>query len=123
MFQERGTQKRNEVFKMKFVKVMFPVMLVLFVVIILFCACKDAANTPINSKIEIKQYPTCGTVTEINRENGKVVVKDFNGNLWAFEGSEDWIEGDICAMIMSDEGTPEIYDDVIVQVRYCGWNY
>ena len=75
-------------------------------------------------KIEFRHYPACGEVVEINRENGKVVVEDFNGNLWAFEGTEDWMEGDICAMIMSDEGTPEtIYDDVIIQARYCGYNY
>lgn len=77
----------------------------------------------INPMPEIKQYPTCGTVVEINKENDEVVVEDFNGNLWAFEGCEDWAEGDICAMIMSDEGTSEIYDDTIVQVRYCGYNY
>lgn len=70
-----------------------------------------------------KEYPTCATVVELDRENDEVVVEDFNGNLWAFEGCEDWAEGDICAMIMNDEGTSEIYDDTIVQVRYCGYNY
>ena len=69
-----------------------------------------------------EHYPLCGTVVEINRENGKVMVEDFNGNLWTFEGCEDWLEGDICAMIISDEATPDtIYDDVIIQTRYCGW--
>ena len=106
---------------MKNAKIVIAVSLVLMVIFTCLVACADAnAET---ETLEIKHYPSCGTVVEINCENGEVVVEDFNGNLWAFEGSEDWLEGDICAMIMSDEATPEIYDDVIVQVRYCGWNY
>ena len=106
---------------MKNVKIVITVSLVLMVIFTCFVACFDAnAET---EALEIRHYPSCGMVVEINRENGEVIVKDFNGNLWAFEGNEDWLEGDICAMIMSDEGTPSIYDDVIIQARYCGWNY
>ena len=78
----------------------------------------------INPLPKTEQYPTCGTVVEIDSKTNLVTIEDFNGNLWVFEGCEDWMEGDICVMIMSDEGTPEtIYDDVIIQIRYCGWDY
>lgn len=77
----------------------------------------------VNPLSKTEQYPTCGIVVEVDRENDLVMVEDFNGNLWEFEGCEDWLEGDVCSMIMSDKTTPEIYDDVIIQVRYCGYNY
>ena len=68
-----------------------------------------------------EEYPTCGIVVEINEEENLVFVEDFNGNVWAFEGIEDWFIGDICAMIMDDMDTETIYDDEIVMVRCCGW--
>ena len=68
-----------------------------------------------------QDYPTCGVVVEVNYKNDLVVVEDFNGNLWEFEGCEDWLEGDIASMIMNDCGTPEIYDDEIITVRYSGY--
>lgn len=68
-------------------------------------------------------YPACGVVSELNEANDLVIFTDFNGNEWSFKGIEDWAEGDIVAAIMSDNCTPEIYDDIIVQTRYCGWVY
>ncbi len=67
-------------------------------------------------------YPTSMIVTEIDYENDLVTIVDFNGNAFQFFGCEDWCENDICAVIMDDNGTPEtIYDDIITQVRYCGY--
>ena len=66
-------------------------------------------------------YPACGIVIEIDEENDLVMVEDFNGDIWIFEGIEDWFIGDICAMMMDDNGTDTIYDDIIVSVRYRGW--
>lgn len=68
-----------------------------------------------------ENYPISTIVVELHTDEDVVVVKDFNGNLWEFYGCEDWAVGDICAMIMNDCGTAEIYDDEIVSVRYCGW--
>ena len=69
-------------------------------------------------------YPTCGVVSELNEANDLVIFTDFNGNEWSFKGIEDWAEGDIVSAIMSDNCTPEsIYDDIVVQTRYCGWVY
>lgn len=65
-------------------------------------------------------YPHTGIVSEVNYVNNTVTVRDFNGHEWAFYGAEDWQSGDICAMIMDDNGTEMIYDDIIMDVRYCG---
>lgn len=61
-------------------------------------------------------YPLTTTVTQIN--NDTVIVEDSNGNLWSFDGAEDWQVGDGCALIMHDNSTSEIVDDVIISTRY-----
>lgn len=61
-------------------------------------------------------YPITTTVTEI--ENDTVTVEDSNGNLWSFDGAEDWQVGDGCALIMYDNSTREIIDDTITSTRY-----
>lgn len=63
-------------------------------------------------------YPLSTTVTEI--ENDTVTVEDSNGNLWSFNGVEDWQVGDGCALIMHDNSTSEIVDDTIVSTQYQG---
>ena len=63
-------------------------------------------------------YPLTATVTEIN--NDTVTVEDTNGNLWSFNGAEDWQVGDGCALIMHDNSTSDIRDDVIISTRYQG---
>ena len=63
-------------------------------------------------------YPLTTTVTEIN--NDTVTVEDSNGNLWSFDGAEDWEINDSCALIMDDNNTKDIRDDVIISTRYQG---
>lgn len=63
-------------------------------------------------------YPLTTTVTEIN--NDIVTVEDSNGNLWSFNGVEDWQVGDGCALIMHDNSTSEIMDDTIISTQYQG---
>lgn len=67
-----------------------------------------------------KFYPLATVVVEADAENDIVTLEDGSGNLWAFEGVEDWELGDVCACIMGDNGTENISDDRIVSVRYCG---
>lgn len=63
-------------------------------------------------------YPLSTTVTEIN--NNTVTVEDSNGNLWSFNGAEDWEINDSCALIMNDNNTKDIHDDTIISTRYQG---
>lgn len=91
------------------------------IVIILVCYIPVIvlACTP-NTNSETNLYPTTAVVYELDRENDLVTVEDANGNLWQFEGCEDWDINDICSMLMDDCGTTSIYDDEIVMVRYSG---
>lgn len=61
-------------------------------------------------------YPLTTTVTEIKKDT--VTVEDSNGNLWSFNGAEDWEVGDGCALIMDDNSTSEIIDDKIISAKY-----
>lgn len=69
----------------------------------------------------ITEYPLSTIVVEVDRKENLVITKDFNGNVWTFSECEDWAVNDICAMIISDNATANIYDDEIITVRYCGY--
>ena len=66
-------------------------------------------------------YPMTAIITEILENENTVIIKNYNGQEWTFKGVEDWIVGDVCALIMDNQNTPEIKDDVIVEVRYSGY--
>lgn len=66
-------------------------------------------------------YPKTFVVSACDLDNDKVFLVDCAGNEWAISGIEDWIEGDVASVIMSDNGTPEIYDDEILEIRYSGY--
>ena len=71
-------------------------------------------------------YPHAGIVTEVNYAEDVVTVQDGAGNLWRFDGAEDWGVGDLAALLMNDNGTEDIRDDSILLVRYGGraqWAY
>lgn len=63
-------------------------------------------------------YPLSTTVTQTN--NDTVTVEDSNGNLWSFNDAEDWEINDTCALIMDDNSTKDICDDIIISTRYQG---
>lgn len=55
----------------------------------------------------------------VNVSQGIATFEDRRGDLWQVD-AEDWTTGDHAAAIMSDAGTPEIKDDIIVTIRYEG---
>lgn len=66
-------------------------------------------------------YPAAGTVIQTDRAAGLVTVQTACGHVWQFEGVEDWNPGDGCALLMSNNGTPDsVTDDVIINARYTG---
>ena len=65
-------------------------------------------------------YPHAAVVVEVDDVGDCVYASDCNGEVWMFYGAEDWMIGDIAAMIIDDCGTPEVAGDKIVSVRYCG---
>ena len=63
-------------------------------------------------------YPLTTTVENVDYSEDLVAVKDSTGHMWVFSGVEDWQIGDTCSMIMNDNNTPEIFDDIIEDVKY-----
>ncbi len=66
-------------------------------------------------------YAMTTVVVSLDYDTDTVEVEDFNGNVWAFDGCEDWQLMDVCALSMDDNNTATIYDDVILSARYNGW--
>lgn len=65
-------------------------------------------------------YPLTTVVTEINEKEDLVSVTDNNGYVWQFYGVEDWEEKDICSLLMDNNGTENIFDDIIIKAQYGG---
>ena len=65
-------------------------------------------------------YPKTLVATEINITRDVVVCEDYNGNVWEFDGTEDWEVGDIVSAVMWNAGTEIIYDDEFIMCRYGG---
>ena len=68
------------------------------------------------------------TTVVTDYQDGILYCEDFNGMVWTIEcEQEDWMVGDICAMVMDNNGTDVIYDDIIVTYKYDGfvsnWGY
>lgn len=53
-------------------------------------------------------------------ENDVVMLMDFNGDEWCYEGAEDWTVDDIVCAIMYNNKTDLIYDDEIISLTYNG---
>lgn len=69
-------------------------------------------------------YANCGIIDNVDYTTDIVSVRDFQGFVWQFTGCEDWDAGDICAMVMDNNATPDtIFDDVIISTNYCGWSF
>lgn len=66
-------------------------------------------------------YAITTVVVSLDYDTDTVEVEDFNGNVWAFDDCEDWQLFDVCSLVMDDNNTANIYDDVIVSMRYNGW--
>lgn len=97
------------------VPIVFGVIALLIGIIISASSCNNQKEV-----IKTNQYPLTTIVTEINEEKDLVSVTDSNGYVWQFYGVEDWEEGDICSIIMDNNGTKEILDDTIIKVQYGG---
>lgn len=72
--------------------------------------CNRNANTSV--------YAKHGIVTRLDRDADVVTFTDSVGNDWSFYGVEDWMIGDGVSAVMNDNGTDNIFDDEVVNVRY-----
>jgi len=67
-------------------------------------------------------YPQSGIVVVLDYNTDEVIWEDFNGFQYAFYGIEDWCVGDGVSAIMYDNGTPKVFDDIIIDVNYTAWD-
>lgn len=67
------------------------------------------------------EYPQAFTVTALDQRTDTVTVTTASGFDYSFFGIEDWMLGDIAAAIMDNNGTEDITDDRIVDIRYAGY--
>ena len=65
-------------------------------------------------------YPETGKVVDISENI--VTVETATGNLFQFDGAEDWQVDDCVSMIMDGHGTENCVDDEIVKAEYSSWN-
>jgi len=81
-------------------------------------------NRPAETTTDLSEthtlYPYAGVVCNLDYENDIVTIGNGADTFgWSFYGCEDWELGDLCAVIMDDNGTPDnVYDDIVVQARY-----
>lgn len=74
-----------------------------------------------NKRMEKYLYPNSGYIVYTDYENDLILIEDTSGMRWLYEGAEDWMEGDMCSLIMNNNGTENITDDEIVKIHYEGW--
>ena len=96
------------------------VILALCVATLLFVAVFGSIAIITNDAPSTDYAMTC-KVVEIDHEKDLVTVVDSNGFEWTWEGVEDWQIGDCASLLMNDSGTDEIFDDVILSMRFNGW--
>ena len=63
-------------------------------------------------------YPKTAFVVDVDRNLNIVTAMDVNGYKWQFTDCDDWQIGDGVSMIVSDNGTEIVTDDVVLSVRY-----
>lgn len=88
-----------------------------------------ASITSCQPQKEVGYYPTTAVISnvcEVEVETEKkylLTLKDFNGDAWGYISEDgDWLEGDIVNLIMCDNGTEEIEDDIIIYAKYSGYS-
>lgn len=61
-------------------------------------------------------YPMNTVVREIDYDNNIVIVENNDGELFSFFGTDSFKVNDSCALLMYDNTTSDITDDVIIQI-------
>lgn len=57
----------------------------------------------------------------VDYDDDMVIVETVNGDVYGFYDHADWEVGDLCAAVMYNNMTDEIWDDEILGVRYVGF--
>lgn len=65
-------------------------------------------------------YATTTVVVEVDHVEDIITVRNGTGYKYPIRGAEDWFVGDICSVLMYENGTGNISDDIPVSWRYSG---
>ena len=100
-------------------KVIFMVTVLLVSLIVLsavgFESIEDLKSNPFRDGV----YGKLCVITNLDYDRDVVDVTDWNGDVWSFDGIEDWALWDYVDVVFHDNGTPgTIYDDVIMSTTY-----
>ena len=68
-------------------------------------------------------YGNAAIVVELDRENDIVVFEDFNGFRWEIREVDDWRIGDCASLVMDNNNTPLVYDDIVITAQYEAWEF
>lgn len=66
-------------------------------------------------------YPTTMQITKIDGD--LVTMETATGFAYEMLGAEDYEAGDLISVLMFNNGTKYITDDVILSVQYSGWKF
>ena len=78
-------------------------------------------NTKVKHTKQINDYyPMTTIVREIDNKNNTVTVENNDGELFQFIGIEDWQINDVCSLMLDDNGTENIYEDIFIKTIYNG---
>lgn len=92
-------------------KILFVITLILLVTMITVGIC---ISNNLHSRVAI--------ITKIDEESNLVTATCGNGNVFSFyDTNEDWMLGDLCSLIMYDNGTEVVSDDKVISARYGGF--
>lgn len=62
-------------------------------------------------------YMVESTITDIS-ENNTVTVTTVNGDMFSFKGNGVWLVNDGVILLLDDQGTETIKDDIIIDMLY-----
>lgn len=84
---------------------------------------RAAAAAAVVTYATATMYPTAGVVTAAGPEVAEVrLYTGPEGNIVTISNADaDYMPGDVVALLMHDNATPEAADDVPVIARYIGW--
>ena len=74
-----------------------------------------------SASFQTRAYALTTVIFRISEGNDTVTAIDYNGNLWTFQGVEDWAVGDVASLLMDSRGTDKISDDIIIKATYNGF--
>lgn len=67
-------------------------------------------------------YPATMEVVEVDEQCDVVTFETSQGDLFQITGVGDWEVGDFASLIMYNNDTPTIVDDVILVAQYSGFH-